>query len=453
MPSSEGRPFTTSGLVDYARTLDCIRCGLCLQTCPTFRITGSEASSPRGRIHLMRAAAEGRIEGNASFAEEIDYCLLCLRCESMCPAGVRMGEMMEFTRAALVRTRPPRLASRLARWIGFRVVLPHRFVLRLLGSLLRLVQRTGTEKLVARLFGARFLGTLGAGMEDLPRIAPLPERRLLPERTAARGEERATVALLEGCVMPEFFPAVNRATVDSLAALGVSSLVPRGGTCCGSLHAHHGDLDGARRLARETIGAFETTGEVPIVVNSAGCGAHMRTYPRLFEDEGWRTRAERFVARVHDYSEYTAPLLADAGATLPPGSLPLPATWDDPCHLCHGQGIRTEPRAVLDAIGGLERVELPDSEACCGSGGIYSLLRPEDGRAVFARKREEFAKSGAKSLITANPGCQLQWTSGMRRAGLDIPVVHLAEVVARSLSLSKPALPDSTPPRSTSEDD
>ena len=457
MSASETRPWNgdSAALVDYAKSLDCIRCGLCLQGCPTFRISGVEASSPRGRIHIMRAAGEGRIEADPAFVEEIDYCLLCLRCESMCPAGVRLGEMVEHTRAALVEKAPPGWLVRLVRWLAYRIVLPHRLATRFLASVLRLVQLTRTERLLARLLGRlgrglrrlpripftrseRFAGLLlerlGDGLRDLPRIPSLPERRLLPELTPARGEERARVAVLEGCVMPELFSDVNHATVDSLAALGIASQVPRGATCCGSLHAHNGDLDGARLLARRTIEAFETCGDPPVVVNSAGCGAHMRTYPRLFEeDDPWRERAVRFSKRVVDYSEYVAPLLVGHAPRLAPGSLPLPATWDDPCHLCHGQGIRAQPRRILASIEGLEHVELPDSEACCGSAGIYSLLRPDDGQAVFEEKLEAFRRCGARSLITANPGCQLQWSAGLRRNGLDVPVVHIASLVARSL--------------------
>ena len=431
MPVSDPAPplHDAAGLVDYAKSLDCIRCGLCLQTCPTFRITGVEASSPRGRIHIMRAAAEGRVGADAAFVEEMDYCLLCLRCESMCPAGVRYGEMVEFTRARLQESQPRPWAVRLARWLGFRVVLPSRFLTRLAASGLRLVQLTRTEKLVGF-----FAGRLGGGLGDLPRIPSLPERRLLPALTPARDEECGRVAVLEGCVMPEFFAHVNRATVQSLAALGIASLAPRRGTCCGSLHAHNGELAEAVRLARRTIEAFEESGEVPVVVNSAGCGAHMRTYPRLFaEGDPWRERAEAFAARVVDYSEYVAPRLAAAAPRLGPGTLPLPLAWDDPCHLCHGQGVRAEPRAVLHAIDGLETVELPDSEACCGSAGIYSLLRPADSREVFASKLAAFRQSGAKCLVTANPGCQLQWSTELRRNGIEAPVLHLAEIVARAL--------------------
>ncbi|MEW6074601.1 MAG: (Fe-S)-binding protein, partial [Planctomycetota bacterium] len=292
------------------------------------------------------------------------------------------------------------------------------------------VQVTGAARRAGRL-----LGRLGTGLPDLPRLRPGAARRRLSPLTPARGPEVDRVAVLEGCVMPELFPHVNRATVESLAALGVASLAPDRATCCGSLHAHNGDLAGARRLARRTIAAFAAAGDVPIVVNSAGCGAHMKEYPRLLAGEpAWRERAAAFAARVVDYSVYVAPRLAAHRPRLPPGALPLPAAWDDPCHLCHGQGVRAEPRAVLAAIAGLSTRELPDSEACCGSAGLYSLLRPADSRAVFAGRLAAFRAAGARTLVTANPGCQLQWETELRRAGETAPVVHLAELVAAALA-------------------
>ena len=420
-------------LVDYAKSLDCIHCGLCLQTCPTFRLTGAEASSPRGRIHLMRAVAEGRLVPDADFAEEMDFCLLCRHCESVCPAGVRFGAMMEHTRGHIAEAVPRTWRARLLRFLGFRAVLPHRLVLRAAGSLLRLGQITGGLRLAARLAGAR-----GQGLLDLPAVPPLSARRLLPVLTpAAAGTPRRGAALvLEGCVMPELFARVNRATVRSLARLGYDVSVPQGFACCGSLHAHNGDLEGARALARRMIAACEPAGDAPLVVNSAGCGAHMKELHHLFEPrDPWRARAERFAARVRDYSEVVAPALEERPPpALPADAVPGPAAWDDPCHLCHGQGVRAEPRRVLASLGGLALVPLANSESCCGSAGIYSLLRPADGQAVFEQKREAFAACGARTLVTANPGCHLQWEGGLRRAGLDACVVHLAELVDRALS-------------------
>jgi glycolate oxidase iron-sulfur subunit len=422
-------------LVDYAASLDCIHCGLCLNSCPTYRLTGVETSSPRGRIHLMRSLAEGHIEADAEFADEMEFCLLCRNCESVCPSGVKFGAMMEHTRAGLEHTVKRSLPARFARWFGFRVLLPHRGALRAFTSVARLVQRSGLLRAIAPLLGRR-----GSLLLSAPSVPASSERIRLPELTPARGEPRGSVAVLEGCVMPELYGRVNRATVSVLAARGFEVRCPRKHACCGSLHAHNGVHDEALRLARATIRAFDEQGDtLPIVVNSAGCSAHMKDYGRLLHDEPeWSKRAARFSARVVDFTEFLAKEIAARSSTspLPQTSKPddplrdlYPITYDDPCHLCHAQGIRKPPRALLDAIPGMRRVELQDSELCCGSAGIYSLLRPEDSAAVFAPKLEALRKSGARTLVTANPGCQLQWETGLARAGVDVRVMHIAEVL------------------------
>jgi glycolate oxidase iron-sulfur subunit len=414
--------------VDYAATLDCIHCGLCLETCPTYRLTGQETSSPRGRIHLMRAVAEGRLRADAAYADELEFCLLCRHCESVCPAGVRFGGMMEFARAGLADARPARGWRRLLRWLAFRALLPSRLALRLAGSLLRAAQILRLDRLAERLWPGR-------GFATLPRIPPLTARRLLPRRIAAAGAARLEVALLEGCVMAEFYARVNRATARSLARLGADVRVPAL-TCCGSLHAHNGDRVGARRLARALVTAWEEVGGAQaeprlLVVNSAGCGAHLKELHHLFEpDDPWHARARRLAASTRDYSEVVAPLFAEAPRRAP--ALPQPVAWDDPCHLCHAQGLREPPRSILAAIPGLQRVELADSESCCGSAGIYALTRPRDSRAILARKRADLERSGARTLVTANPGCMLQWQSGL--AGTGDEVLHLAELVDASLA-------------------
>ena len=429
---AETLPRSSADIVDYAKSLDCIHCGLCLQTCPTFRLTGAEPSSPRGRIHLMRALGEQRLVLDADFADEMEFCLLCRHCESVCPAGVQFGAMMEFTRDALARERPGELRRRCLRWLGFRVVLPSRLVLRLSASLLRMAQLLRLDRLADRLSDR--------GLRHLPRVPPLSARRLLPRRVAAEGAQVAEVALLQGCVMPELHARVNRATVRSLARLGIATRVPSSIVCCGSLSAHNGDLAGARDLARLLIAAFEAEGDasgrpLPVVVNSAGCGAHLKVLHHLFApDDPWHARAEAVARRVQDYSQLVAPRLAQAARTMRAPALEQPVTWDDPCHLCHGQKVRAEPRAILDRVAGLARVELPDSEACCGSAGIYSLLRPEASRAVFAKKLADLERSGAHTVVTANPGCQLQWESGLARAGSGVRVLHLAELVDAALA-------------------
>jgi glycolate oxidase iron-sulfur subunit len=426
-------------IVDYAKSLDCIHCGLCLTTCPTYQLTGAESSSPRGRVHLMRAVAEGRLAPGAAFEEEMDFCLVCRHCESVCPAGVQFGAMMEVARSGLVERARGKPIERALRWLGFRVILVRRSALWLAISALRLAQRTGLIQLVAPLLGAR-----GKALANFPPVPGARERVPLPARTPARDARMASVALLEGCVMPELYGRVNRATVACLAAAGIECRTSPGHVCCGALHAHNGDLEGARALARSTIEAFDRVRDdgdseaLPVVVNSAGCGAHMKEYERLLEqDPAWRERARAFSARVVDFAQFLArpATRARLAATLVPRESAT-ITYDDPCHLCHGQQIRAEPRALMDLLPGLSRVELEASESCCGSAGIYSLLRPGDSARILDKKLEALRASGAGILVTANPGCQLQWESGVKRAGLAVEVVHLAEVLARHLVTS-----------------
>jgi len=358
----------------------------------------------------------------------MDFCLVCRHCESVCPAGVRFGEMMETTRSSVERTTKRPAHERFARWFGFHVVLPSRAWLKLSMSALRFAQVTGLLKLVAPLAGER-----GKSLLTFPRVPPASGRRALASTTPAVGRKRGAVALLEGCVMRELYGRVNLATAGVLAANGFESKVPTEHVCCGALHAHNGDLQGAQELAKETIERFDALdSSLPIIVNSAGCGAHMKEYARLLSsDPQWNARAKFFSARVVDFSEFVAKHASDAwkpklGASALSGAI----AYDDPCHLCHGQQIRSQPRTLLDRVAGLQRVELPESEACCGSAGIYSVLRPRDSQAVFAGKLKALDECGARVLVTANPGCHLQWESGLARANSDVRVMHIAEVLA-----------------------
>ncbi|MEM8710210.1 MAG: heterodisulfide reductase-related iron-sulfur binding cluster [Planctomycetota bacterium] len=426
-------PSSTSSLIDHARSLDCIHCGLCLTTCPTYQLTGSETSSPRGRIHLMRAVAEERLEPDAGFREEMDFCLVCRHCESVCPAGVEFGAMMEFTRSTMVERHPPGPLARLARWVGFRRILPSRLGLKMAVLGLGLGQRLGLIRLVAP-----FLGLRGKVMRHLPSVPPRSERRPLPPVTPAEGKSRGRAIVLEGCVMPELFGRVNHAVARTLSASGLEVLsVPRH-VCCGALHAHNGEMAQAEELARETIRRYDAVdAEAPIVVDSAGCGAHMREYGRLLaNDPEYAVRAATFGARVIDYSEALAN--PEARERLAPKltdqhGIEGTVTWDDPCHLCHGQGVTDQPRELLDSVPGIERVEMTAANSCCGSAGIYSVLRPGDSLDVLAPKLDHLKSTGARTLVTANPGCHQQWLVGVGIENLDVEVLHLAEVIDRSL--------------------
>ena len=418
-------------LVEAARTLDCIHCGLCLDTCPTYQLTGRESASPRGRIHLMRAANEGRVEPDAGFAAEMNGCLVCRRCESVCPAGVEFGPMMGQTRAALERTTPPTGVRRFWRWLGFRVLLRRRWALRTAVWLARFGQLTRLDRLGALLPGL-------PPAKDAPRVPPARERRRLTPPAPA-GQPTTEALVLEGCVMPLLFGAENRATAATLAAHGVAVRVPDV-ACCGSLAAHNGDDAVAREQAKELIAGFETP-DVPIVVNSAGCSSHMAELHELFDQgDPWHARARAFGARVVDFASFVAERFDPARAARPLADVRR-VTWDDPCHLCHGMGVRVPPRDILDALvaaendaratgPALERVELEDAEACCGSAGIYTLTHAQASRALLEDKLDALEASGADLLVTANPGCQLQWRTGIERRGLAVRVAHLASLTA-----------------------
>jgi glycolate oxidase iron-sulfur subunit len=383
------------------------------QLVPDVEDHGVESSSPRGRVHLMRAVAEGELAPDADYVEEMEFCLLCRHCESVCPSGVRFGAMMETARDAITRKVGRPLSSRLVRWLGFRVLLPR--------------QRCSARPRRSSASHRRSASGRRALRACLP---PTSAGRSL--RGRRRWDARAgTASVLEGCVMPLLYGRVNRATVAVLARAGFDVLAPRGQGCCGSLHAHNGDLEGARILARRTIAAFEVD-DGPIVVNSAGCSAHMKDYGHLLADDpgqladhrAWRARAERFASRVADLSEFLVGKL-EPSRTVGGG----PIAYDDPCHLCHAQRIRSQPRKLLDAVPGLARVEMRDSEACCGSAGIYSVARPAASAAILDPKIAAFLETGAKTLVTANPGCQMQWEAGFARAGVPARVAHLAEIL------------------------
>ena len=398
-------------IIDYAKSLDCVHCGLCLNTCPTYKLTGREPSSPRGRIHLMRSLAEGEIEADADFVEEMDFCLLCRHCESVCPSGVKFGALMEHTRAGLEPFEHRSWRERIARAVGFKILLRDRGALAVASFFARIFARS--------------------------KLPSHSERVFLPTLTPAEGARTGSVLMLEGCVMPEILGQVNRATAAVLARAGLEVRASPQLFCCGSLHVHSGAADGARALARGTIEAWEALGEEPLalVSNSAGCGAHLKELAQLFGPaDPWHTRAHALSSRALDLSQVLArePQLARLSARVrasPELAALSPIAWDDPCHLCHGQGVRKEPRTLLALLPGVARVELDGSEDCCGSAGAWSLSHASDSRALLERRLEALRASGARTLVTSNPGCHMQWDAGVRAAGMPVRVLHLAEVL------------------------
>jgi len=389
----------------YPRTLDCVHCGLCLSACPTYRETGRETSSPRGRVYLMRGVAEGRIPLGEVVAEEAYLCLGCRACETACPSGVEFGVLLEGTRAAVEEAGLRAGAAKRIESFALRRLLPHPRRLALAVGVLAVGQRLGAGHL-ARLLPRRLFDA----WQLLPEIPPAAERRRLPRKIPAEGGQRGRVALFEGCLMPELFGPVNAATARVLARNGFEVIVPEAQGCCGALHRHAGDAEFAGALERRNLAAFE--GADAIVVNSAGCGAALREGP--------------LGPRVRDVCEF----LDEAGLVEEPPRREGTVCYDDPCHLVHAQGVSAAPRRLLAQVPGLRLVPHDDPTSCCGAAGIYNLTHPEMSRAVLERKLDALAAADPDWIATGNPGCLMQLGAGVRTRGLRARVVHPVELLA-----------------------
>jgi glycolate oxidase iron-sulfur subunit len=375
----------------------CVACGLCLPHCPTYRLTGEESASPRGRITAMRAVHEGRAATDETFARFMDLCLVCRACEDVCPSHVPFGRMMEAARTQIEPLRSRR--ERFVRWLGLDVVLPSNTLTWVAGAVAPL----------ARPFMPRRIRAL------IPRRGGEPFARL-PRVTAAEGDVRGTVALLSGCVQDRWFRRVNRATVRVLARNGWRVLVPRGQVCCGALAAHNGHLGTARKLARKNRAAFGSVDHV--VVNAAGCGSHMETYGDLVEG------AELPVRDVMEFL-YAEGVVGDSGSL----EKRTRVAFHDACHALRAQGIHDQPRELLNAIGNIELVEIPNGDRCCGAAGIYNVTEPEMSGRLMREKAEAVVSTGAAVVASGNPGCTMQLIAGLRERGADVRVVHPIELL------------------------
>ena len=407
----------------------CIKCGFCLPVCPTYNLTGSEAASPRGRIDMMAAVADGDLDPE-DILEPLDHCLGCRACETACPAGVEFGRLLEAGRATAGVGQP---VSRLGDWLHrlfMEHLLPSPHRLRWLAGLLRVYQISGAQTLV-RLSGLlpRLALRLAVMEALLPTVPPARARQTLPVETPAHGGERGRVLLLTGCVTPQVLPQVNHATARVLARNGYRVLTTPAQPCCGALQAHANDLEGARRLARHHIADFEASGADWLVVNAAGCGALMKDYGHLLgDDPDFAARAEAFDARVRDVSE----LLAVAPLQGPLQPMPLRVAYDDPCHLSHGQRIRQQPRELLRQVPELELLEVAESDWCCGSAGTFNLFHPEMADLLLDRKMAHLASVRPDAVVSGNPGCLLQLRQGAVRHGLAAEVLHPIEILDRA---------------------
>ncbi|MBI3742397.1 MAG: 4Fe-4S dicluster domain-containing protein [Chloroflexi bacterium] len=411
---------------DLAR---CVHCGLCLNQCPTYRITGLETESPRGRLFLIRGFAEGTQQINAQFAEHIGLCLGCRNCETVCPSGVRFGHLLEAARGEMIAQKKIGRIERAARWIIFKQIFPHPARLNALAALIALYQRMGLQKILRASGALKLFGRIGA-LEAL-----LPSRRVTTFRfrtsRVSEMEHGKQGALFTGCIMRAAFGDIHDATVNVLEQNDWRITAPTQQVCCGALHLHAGEREWAKELARQNIDAFarskqnENSNDAPIIVNAAGCGAVLKEYGELLRnDPVYAQRAHEFSARVLDVSEALAQTpLANMRAQK------LRVTYQEPCHLAHGQQIKKQPREILNQVPGIDFVEMTASDRCCGSAGIYNVLHPEIANVLIDEKMANIAATGAEVVVTGNIGCLLQLEYGKSRSGWTGRVMHLVELL------------------------
>ena len=416
-----------------ARTLldDCVHCGFCLPTCPTWVSWGEEMDSPRGRIDLMRGLAEGKLAWSDTVAKHFDRCLGCMACVTACPSGVRYDVLIEETRARLEARHKRGAFDRLHREMIFSLF-PYPARLRALAALLLVYSKTGLQWLLRATGVLRLLPGRLAQLDALmPPVGLEHVKDHLPLRVEAVGPRRARVGLVAGCVQRAFFPGVNAATLRVLAAEGCEVVVPAGQGCCGALSMHAGREDESLGFARELIVAFETGAFDAILVNSAGCGSNLKDYGRLFsKSPAWAQRAANFAARVKDVNEFLAALSPVA----PRHPIRARVAYHDACHLAHAQGVRREPRDLLRGIPELTLLEIADGDQCCGSAGIYNLVEPESADEIGERKVDNVLKTKPDLLASANPGCTLQIGKLLRQRGLSLRAAHPIEILDASIA-------------------
>jgi len=421
--------FTAQDAPTYESVLQCMRCGFCLPTCPTFALTGRERSSPRGRVALARAVAENKLEFSQAVEDEAFFCLDCRACATACPSGVRAGEVMEVCRSQALQQRPAGHVGTAFRNLILQRMLPE--PQRLEASMLpaRLYQKLGVQWLVRH---SKLLKCGPKWLEKAEGMLPAldaPLRPQLPEVTPALGEQRGRVGFFLGCVMTLMYPQVSKQTVRVLAAQGFEVVTPPTTKCCGAPHLSEGDRQTARERARFNLELFEQAGVDVIVTDCAGCGAALKEYEELLDGLADHDRLAAFRGKVRDVSEF----LAEVGLRTD-GLKPVAksVTYHEPCHLCHAQGISRQPRELLKQIPGIELREMNEASWCCGSAATWGLKFSQDSQKVLDRKLNNVKRTGAEVLVTANPGCQLQLAWGLREAGMQQQVVHIIELLGEA---------------------
>ena len=428
--------------IDYSLLQQCMHCGMCLPTCPTYDATKHERNSPRGRIALMRAIADGDLAVSPAFADEMSYCLGCLACQSACPAGVNYAELFETARSDIEQAHVNASAARsFWRALTLRFLFTRPRALRAAGRLMRIYQRSGLEAAVRKFGLARLLPPSLRRLEpQAPRIAAAFSNRLIARQERPRDRSAYRVALLTGCVQDLVFPGVNRDSADVLLANGCAVDTPSPQPCCGSLHAHNGELGVARDLARRMIDLVPPDRYDAIVSNAGGCGSHLRHYGRLLADDPQYTeRAQAWDRKVRDVNEW----LVQIGCRPPkaaPFDAPVTVTYHDSCHLVHGQRVSGQPRTLLRLLPDVSLVELPESTWCCGAAGIYAVTQPAQAEALLQRKLGHLDRTQADIVATANPGCHLQIARGLSESGASMKVMHPVSLLALSYKRESEAL-------------
>ncbi len=407
-----------------ALTDECIHCGLCLESCPTYALTGAEPDSPRGRLHLMKALLDGRLKPSAEVFGPFDRCLGCRACETACPSSVRYGHLLEEVRAEFVVPSRPRQGASAVWKAMLDHVVSHAGRMRLATAPVRLMARHAPD--LQRAVARWLPPVLGRSVEMVAPSEPTPP---LPEWVPAKGASRGTVAFLTGCAMDALYRPVNHATVRMLARAGYDVWMPRAQGCCGALHAHEGDRARAVAMLRTNLRAFDRPELVALVANSAGCGAAMKEYGSwLAPADPDHAAAVALAAKVKDASEF----LMEVGLPVPDRTLALKAAYHDPCHLAHGQKIREAPRALLRQIPGLTLVPLAESDWCCGGAGSYAVLQPENSQQLLDRKLGHIRQAAPDVIVTGNPSCLMQIGLGLRQSGEPIELLHTMELLDRA---------------------
>lgn len=424
--------------LDEDELTNCMRCGFCLPACPTYRETGLEAASPRGRIALMKGVHDGLIEPEPSIVDQLDLCLGCRACEPACPADVKYGQLLEQARDAIEEENKRPWLVRFLRFLFFKQLFPYPRRMHILGGLLKFYQKSGIQWLMRK---SGIMKLFPQHMRDMEAILPAADARGVRHYTgehlkAALAKPKGKVGLFRGCIMDVMFTETNRKTAQLLTTAGYDVVIPDTQTCCGALQAHSGESDLARELARQNIRVFKEAGVDAIISNAGGCGALLLEYDHLLKDDpDWREDAKWFSERLKDVSE----VILEAIDDLPLGPLPVRITYQDSCHLRNGMKASHAPRKLLQSIPESEYVELFEADRCCGSAGIYNLTQPQMSMQLLTEKMAHVKETKAEWLATANPGCLLQMKLGIHQAGLEkeMQAVHVVDVLIASLEAYK----------------